>query len=338
MIECVFTIDYEIYGNGEGSLRELVLEPAEKLKILFRKHNTRFVVFVEAAELEIIESKLTDEAVDAVKQQIREFHQDGFELGLHIHPQWYNANYGNRGWQLDYGEYSLCSLPRERIVKIIKRSIGYLRGVLSVSDFAPLSFRAGNWLFQPTQPAASVLAEQGIKVDSSVFKGGVQHQHGLDYRCALRNGYFWPFADDVNVADPQGTLIEFPTYTRMVPIWKMLSSKRIGLQRKSTAKSFHQTNKTSRILDFLRPCHPMKLDFCRLTAKELVGMFEKEIEKDRKSPELFRPIVAIGHTKDLVDYNTVELFLSYLEKNQVGISTFGDVSRKIQLSNMKSRK
>ena len=28
MIECIFTIDYEIYGNGEGSLQQLVYEPA----------------------------------------------------------------------------------------------------------------------------------------------------------------------------------------------------------------------------------------------------------------------------------------------------------------------
>ena len=55
MIECIFTIDYEIYGNGEGSLRELVYEPAEKLKDIFLKHNVRFVNFVEAAEFEMIE-------------------------------------------------------------------------------------------------------------------------------------------------------------------------------------------------------------------------------------------------------------------------------------------
>ena len=30
MIECVFTVDYEIYGNGQGSLRELVLRAGGK--------------------------------------------------------------------------------------------------------------------------------------------------------------------------------------------------------------------------------------------------------------------------------------------------------------------
>ena len=51
MIECIFTLDYEIYGNGSGDLATLVLEPTERLLTLFRSRGHRFVVFVEAAEL-----------------------------------------------------------------------------------------------------------------------------------------------------------------------------------------------------------------------------------------------------------------------------------------------
>jgi hypothetical protein len=43
MIECIFTIDYEIYGNGEGSLVELLHEPAEKLRTLFKGQNFCFL-------------------------------------------------------------------------------------------------------------------------------------------------------------------------------------------------------------------------------------------------------------------------------------------------------
>ena len=57
MIECIFTIDYEIYGNGEGSLRELVYEPSQRLIHIFKKLNKRFVVFIEAAELEKIQER-----------------------------------------------------------------------------------------------------------------------------------------------------------------------------------------------------------------------------------------------------------------------------------------
>ena len=330
MIECIFTIDYEIYGNGQGSLRELVYEPAERLKEIFRKWNVRFVIFVEVAELEMIESKGTDPAIDLIKNQIKDFYREGFELGLHLHPQWYNARYENGRWLLDYSEYNLCVLPRERIVQITDRSINYLRYVLGVSDFTPISFRSGNWLFQPTKTAAKVIAEMGIKVDSSVFKGGLQHQHNLDYCRALRNGYYWRFNEHVDVPDPSGSLIELPIHTQMIPIWKMFNTKRISIERKATSSSPNgkcQTirKKIYRLMDFLRFRYPLKFDFCRMTLNELTGIINIVIQEDNKNPDSFKPIVAIGHTKDLIDFETVGSFLSYLGEKGIALSTFEEV-------------
>jgi hypothetical protein len=336
MIECIFTVDYEIYGNGEGSLRELVYEPAEKLKAIFQKWNARCVVFVEAAELEIIGSERADPAIDLVERQIREFLGDGFEVGLHLHPQWYNARHDDTQWRLDYGEYNLCRLSPERIDEIIDRSIAYLRKVLGTPGYSPLSFRAGNWLLQPTGAVARSLAGHGIKVDSSVFKGGLEHQHDLDYRGSRKNGYHWAFSEDVNVPDSRGVLLEIPTFTKMVPIWKIFTPKRIGLQQKRPAKAQPPQKWLARLRDFLRFRHPMKLDFCRLTAAEMIRMFDQEREKDRRNPGIFRPIVAIGHTKDLVDYAALEFFLSYLHKNQVQVSTFDNIFRRLQLLNTKA--
>lgn len=328
MIECIFTLDYEIYGNGEGSLRELVYEPAERLMATFRKWNARFVAFVEVAELEMIEAEGADQAIDLVKQQIRQFHREGFELGLHLHPQWYNAEFKNGRWLLDYSEYNLCTLPKERIVQIVDRSIAYFRDVLGVPDFTPLSFRAGNWLFQPTKIVAKVLSERSIKVDSSVFKGGLQHQHKLDYRRALRNGYYWRFEDDVNVLHPHGALLELPIHTQMVPLWKMLTIKRIGMQRKSSSANQTGKKRLYRLLDFLRFWHPLKFDFCRMKLDELTHMMDTVIREDQQNPTSYRPIVAIGHTKDLVDFETVESFLSYLGRKGIAVSTFEEVYRR----------
>lgn len=329
MIEVIFTLDYEIYGSGEGSLKELVYEPAEKLKAVFTKWKANFVVFIEVAELEIIEASGSDQAIDLIKQQIRDFQKDGFELGLHIHPQWYNACHKDAHWQLDYGEYNLCRLPPDRIDQIIDRSIAYFRKVLGAPSYSPVSFRAGNWLLQPTGTMASALARHGIKIDSSVYKGGLQHQHDLDYRKSGKNGYYWAFSEDVNVPNPHGILIEIPTFTKMVPVWKMFTAKRVGLQQKGSSRAPYRQRRLTRLRDFLRFRHPMKLDYCRLTASEMIRMFDQEMEKDRKDPALFRPLVAIGHTKDLIDLETVDSFLSYLRGNGIPISTFRNVHGKI---------
>jgi hypothetical protein len=198
-----------------------------------------------------------------------------------------------------------------------------------VPDFTPLSFRAGNWLFQPTEKAAGVLAERGIKVDSSVFKGGLQHQHKLDYRRAQKNGCFWKFADDVNVPDAQGLMLELPIHTRMVRPWQMVTAKRVGLQQKAASPPQSRKSKLYRLMDFLRFSQPLKLDFCRMTLDELTRMVDTVINEDQKHPASFKPIVAIGHTKDLVDFETVESFLAYLKLNNIPVATFKEVYDKI---------
>ena len=325
MIHCIFTIDYEIYGSGQGTLRELVYDPAEKLRSTFQKYNAKFVVFVEVAELEMIEAEATDPDIDLVKQQIRDFYQEGFELGLHLHPQWYKAKYENGNWLLDYSEYNLCALPRERVGQIVDRSIAYFRKVLSDDDFTPIVFRAGNWLFQPAKTVASVLAERGIKVDSSVFKGGIRHAHKLNYRKSIRNGYFWRFTEDAEISVPEGVLLELPIYTQMVPFLKMLTTKRIGQEQKASSTAQTYKMRLYRLMDFLRLWQPLKFDFCRMTINELTRMIDTVIKEDQKDPESFKPIVAIGHTKELIDFETVESFLAYLRKKEIPISTFKDV-------------
>ena len=322
MIECIFTIDYEIYGNGEGSLAELVYEPMAKLMEIFEAHKMKIVIFAEAAELEIIEQHKTDPAIYNIKDQLGELYQKGFEIGLHLHPQWYNAKNANGKWLLDYDEYNICTLSREKITQIIDRSITYLQKMLNVPDYIPFSFRAGNWLFQPTEIVASVLSKKGIKIDSSVFKGGLQHQHHLDYRKAIKNGNYWKFTKDVNVPDLNGIMIELPIYTQMVPFWKMLTGKRVGLQQKLT--SSNQTTQTDikRYLDFLRFRYPLKFDFCRMNLEELIEMTEKIIKNNDRNPSSYCPIVSIGHTKDLVDCETVNSFLCYLEEKRIHVTTF----------------
>ncbi len=329
MVECIFTLDYEIYGNGEGSLKELVYEPSKGLMAVFEEAQARFVAFVEAAEMEKIDQCRTDDYIDAVNVQIRELYERGFEIGLHLHPQWYNGTFQNGKWILDNSEYNLCTLDEERIAEVVERSLSYLRKVLGDPTFVPLSFRAGNWLFQPTKTAAAVIAKRGIKIDSSVFQGGVQRAHQMDYRPAKRNGFYWRFSNDVNEPDPAGAWIEMPIYTEMVPFWKMMTSKRVGLQHRAGGGMSSISQRLARLGDLIRFRYPLKLDFCRMTLDELTRAMVSIIEDDKKDPSGYRPVVAIGHTKDLIDLNTVKSFISFLRCNKVAVCTFRDVYPKV---------
>ncbi len=329
MIEFIASVDYEIYGNGTGSLRELVYEPTERLAALFRSAGKRFAIFIEVAELEMIERDGSDRAIGVIKQQIRRCHQEGFEVGLHLHPWWYNSSYVDGSWILDYSEYNLCTLSRVRIEQLIDRSIAYLRYLLDVSDYSPLVYRAGHLLFQPTEVVADVLSSRGIRIDSSVYKGGRFHQHQLDYRPALRNGYFWRFKESAIVPDPTGPLYEIPIYTRMVPTWSILTKKRIALQRKGVTATKTGRRMISRAADYCRFAYPLKLDFCSMTIDELTQTMDIVVEDDLRDPASFKPIVGIGHTKELVDFATMELLLAYLQQRGIKVSTFEDVYRRL---------
>jgi hypothetical protein len=330
MIDVIFTLDYEIYGDGTGSLQELVYEPALRLEQVFREYGAKFVVFAELCELEKIEAYGADPAINLVKKQLADLYSRGFEIALHLHPQWSNAYHKTGKWFLDYGEYNLCTLMPARIGAIVENALGYCRYVLDDSGFTPLSFRAGNWLFQPAGPAVDVLASHGVRIDSSVFKGGLQRANGLDYRPTEKYGYFWTFSQDVNEVDPSGSSLEVPIYTKMVRPWKMVTQKRMAFSHRLGSGGGTRTGKIARAADFLRWNYPLKLDFSRMTLDEMLAIARSVIDEDRARPSTYRPIVAIGHTKDLRDVKSIRRFLMFLGANGIPVSTFTDIYPKLK--------
>jgi hypothetical protein len=110
----------------------------------------------------------------------------------------------------------------------------------------------------------------------------------------------------------------------MVPFWKISNSKRLALERQHFYRGTLR-KKVHRLRDAARMWHPLKFDFCRMSLTELTTMVDSVIADDRKTPESIRPIVAIGHTKELVDLKTIEAFLTYLRSRDIAIATFDDV-------------
>lgn len=321
MIECIFTLDYEIYGNGQGSLRDLVLDPTQRLAEVFQEFDAPFVVFAEAVEFAKMEEAQCDPDSAGVRAQMRELRAAGHEIALHLHPWWANARYEGGRWHLDWSERNIGTMEPARVEAIVSGAIRYLRDGLADPSFTPLSFRSGLWVMQPTSVIANVLARHGVRVDSSVFKGGRVHGLGLDYRPAIANDRFWRFSNDVNMPDPHGTLLEIPIHTQLVPFWQMLGHKRLKLQNKTRSAS--QGSPLPRHLrDFLRFRYPRKLDFCRMTFDEMRESLEAVLEQHQGQPGERNLVVAIGHSKDFVDSDAVRRFLGFLQERSVPVTTF----------------
>lgn len=318
-VECIFTLDYEIYGNGVGSVRDLVLNPTQRLAEVFREFGAPFVVFVEALEFAKIEEAQSDSDIAGVGAQLRELRAAGHEIGLHLHPWWARARYESGRWHMDWSERNICMLETHRVHAIVSDAINCIRESLGDPYFTPTSFRAGEWAIQPTSVMASVLAQHGVQVDSSVFKGGRVQSLAIDYRPAIKNVGCWRFSQDVNIPDSDGPLWEMPIYTELVPFWRMLGRKRLKLEnRVRNASEGSPLRRHWR--DFLRFRYPRKLDFCRMTFDEMRQAIER-VSQGRQAGDC-TPFVAIGHSKDFVDADAVWRFLSFLEEQAVTITTF----------------
>lgn len=324
MIDCIFTLDYEIYGNGLGSLRDLVLDPTRRLADVFREFGVPFVVFAEAVEFAKMKEARSNPDIAEVGIQLRELHATGHEIALHLHPWWDRAQYGDGRWRLDWSEVNICTLDADRVETIVSRAIRYLRESLGEPDFRPFSFRSGLVVMQPTPVIANVLVRHGIQLDSSVFKGGRVHGLGIDYRPALENDRTWRFGNDVNVPDPDGPLWEIPIHTELVPFWRMLGRKRLKLQSKTITTS-QRTPLPKSWRDFVRFRYPRKLDFCRMTFREMRETVDRVLEEKQVRPEEHTPVVAIGHSKDFVDPEAVRDFLAFLRDRGIAVTTFSQM-------------
>jgi hypothetical protein len=62
-----------------------------------------------------------------------------------------------------------------------------------------------------------------------------------------------------------------------------------------------------------------------MSLKELTEMMDKLIHEDQGNPSIFRPVVAIGHTKDFIDFEVVEEFMNYLRARCIPVSTFTEL-------------
>jgi hypothetical protein len=329
MIYIIFTLDYEIFGNGTGSLEQHVFNPTVKLNKIFDQFGFKYVNFVEAAELIKIEEYSSDKKINDVVNQIKEMYLNGYEIALHIHPQWFNAAFLKRKWELDYNEYNLALLEPDKINAYLGSCISYLQNILNDSLYIPTSYRAGNWLIQPSQNISLALAERGIKIDSSVFRGGHQIFHSLDFRNYPKNLFYWNFLTDVMEPNSLGKIIEIPIYSEMVYFWKMYSPKRKKIHEGMNKRKNLKYQLLSK-LEIMRVKYPKKFDFTKMTFSEMKEMIDNIIRIDKDSSNILKPVVLIGHTKNLFDYKTIEKFLKYTTENNITVTTFREVIKEIE--------
>lgn len=208
------TLDYEIYfGENHGTVEKCILYPSSELIRISEMYDVKFVFFVDSGfimklnEFRVKYPEL-EEDYQKLVAQVRYLSDTGHDVQLHIHPHWEDSYYNGTKWIIDVRRYKLASFSEKEIADIVARYKKVLSDITGRSIFA---YRAGGWCLQPFSKLRMCFKENGITLDSSVFKDGCfeSAQYSYDFRNAPDKDIY-NFEEDVVIENETGFFTELP--------------------------------------------------------------------------------------------------------------------------------
>lgn len=330
MLRAIFTLDYEIHGNGEGCPHALMIEPTNRMMDLFDAYGAKLTIMADVAEiLKFGEYKKQtgrdDYYFDAIVAQLRDAIRRGHDVQLHLHASYFNARAEGGRWVQDWSDYNFAGLPRDRMDHFLsmgKKSLeDWLKPV--APGYQCMVFRAANWAMSPSRNVVQALVNSGFKIDTSVFKYG--HRAGLvnfDYQLAPSALVPWQIDEnDICAQNGEGELLEFPIYCEKRWIGAFLTPQRIyracvgrlhrvalsvapeGPSTKDESEPGRREILRSSRFSY-RPA--WKADFNQCSGKQLIRAMERA-ERIYESASRDLPFVLIGHSKLFTGYNETSL-------------------------------
>ncbi len=349
MLQVLLTLDYEIHGNGEGCPYELMVEPANRMLALFDAYGAKLTIMADIAEIlkfkEYAEEHRTDRFhYHRIVAQLQDAVRRGHDVQLHIHSSYYNAKYDGCRWEQDWADYDLAGLNLERLNEMIGSGKSFLESIVRPAnpDYRCVVFRAANWSVSPSRNVVQALVNNGLRVDTSVFKYGRRDdQVTFDYTAAYSEMVPWRGdPESIWKRNPKGEIWEVPIYCenrRMhafvspTRIYRVLQAKRHPMPDTNPNRS-RNGDSTSGFGRFFRNLgqivkkHAWKADFNQCTGRQLIRALNRaEARHADSSCEL--PFVVIGHSKLFTRFNERSLrpFLDYVASHpsRFSFATFG---------------
>lgn len=295
--DLIFTLDYEMFGDGSGSAIREQCVPTAHLANILEINDARLTIFVEVGQLIYFRKHGIEEGYAPVEAQLLELAVRGHDIQLHIHPMWFfSSPPRDRRPNLDPDKYDLSLLDQADIERIVGESCTYLRQLIApvVPGYGPTAFRAGAWSMKDHLKLFPILAANGIRIDSTIAPGG-QFSSGygaFDYRTRPMHACW-----------NEGPLLEIPILTASRPFSAVAYLNPYGLEARRIVGSIYKeplarigSSKFRRLVDFLTRTHLMA-DFNTLDAKQLAGMVSRHVERHHQKISGAVPVVLIGHSK-----------------------------------------
>jgi hypothetical protein len=341
MLKVIFTLDYEIHGNGDGDPKALMIEPTRRMMDLFERYGAKLTIMADVAEIlkfrEYNELRGRDDYhYQAIADQLCEAIRRGHDVQLHLHASYFNAEFKDGRWQQDWSEYNFAALPFHRLNEIVRTGKEYLENLLKPVDpaYACTVFRAANWAVSPSGNVVRALLNNGIHIDTSVFKYG--RREGIvnfDYSHAPSELVPWRVdEEDICRRNDAGKLVEIPIYCEPRWIGAFLTPNRIRRALMNHAhpmdgghletggadpKSPSQQRVLLAKLCLLTKRHAWKADFNQCTGRQLSEALNRASRNHDCGVSQLLPFVLIGHSKLFGRTNESSLspFLEHVAQN-----------------------
>ncbi len=317
----VLSLDYELFGNGTGDVRQHIVEPTAHMAALAGKHGVALTIFFEVEEFlafrrhaDDLKQELGYDPAQLIADQVRDLAASGHDVQLHLHPQWYGARYADGQWELHDDKRTVDSLFEAQ--KDVNRYIAERKAVVEEltgrgnPGHRVVAYRAGGFCAQPGQRLLKALAHNDIRVDSSVVKNLCRKEGdvSIDFRGAPPDRMLWRVSSNVAVEDPAGDIFEIPIHSIMSRRILQASFRRLRAKfskhvpkarQKAMVHELGMGSGPFQLLKFLMQPTPIKLDCHNISPATLRRwiLSAPPAHRDDRADVL----VMIGHTKEHLD-------------------------------------
>ena len=341
----VFTVDYEISGDGNGDVRDDLVEPTRRLCRVMEEYGIRLTLFVDVCEywaFEEAEKKGIlpggESPATLMRDQLQDLVRRGHDVQLHVHPQWLDAKYDPaRGWSVNPAYWRVPLVPhgfgeandRRSILGLLTQGKRTLEQMIrpAKEDYECLAFRAGACCIQPSADVLRAMAVCGLKIDSSVLPGA-RCDDGLawyDYRRALGLGSCWRIMNCVTEPVSDGAVVEAPILTVQIgPVRKLMdvvSAARSCRTRSRNSAGIKQIRGSQwRSLWTFLFSHYVVADFTMRSYETMRTALSRHMSGANPTLESETPLVLIGHPKSFGDDRALRALLTWI-KHQDGVES-----------------
>jgi hypothetical protein len=303
------TLDYEIYfGEEHGTVKKCIIDPTNRLMEISATTGAKMTYFIDIGFIiKLEEAKNHHPALikdyEAITNQIKRLVASGNDCQLHIHPHWEDCHYDGEKWKINVDRYKLVDFSEEEIAEIVKR---YKEKLEELTQKPINSYRAGGWCLQPFSKVKKAFLDNGIKIDSTVYKDG--HYESKHYFYDFRNypnKTRWQFEDKLCEEQEGGSFLQVPisnmTYDPMF-FWQLFGWGRLQPKNHKPLGDGYPIATPGQRKKYLTRFtnNPVSLD----------GYFAKQLGKALKNIEkqnIGNDMVVIGHPKACTRYSLKKL-------------------------------